>query len=188
MSEAVLAERTAEYVLKNRRAGWLKYALQVLAAEPYLRNALIGELCEDVRQELRQRLTGYEVAGEPGEWFTVDISCDDWGPLSVSLGNWKHDASSVAIGVYNDGERLSEASSVQIKDRLATKRSPWNRTGYSEWVWNISPNQNDWHDLNFLMRVAEARKAVVGEVAKDLLEVVDLLDDLLRRLANVEHR
>ena len=58
MSEGLLGEVTADYVLKNRENGWLKYALQVLAAGPYLRKALTGELCDDVKQSVEGRLSG----------------------------------------------------------------------------------------------------------------------------------
>ena len=56
MSEGLLGEVTATYVLKNRENGWLKYALQVLAAGPYLRSALIGELCEERKASAREAI------------------------------------------------------------------------------------------------------------------------------------
>ena len=127
MTEKLLGEVTATYVLKNRENGWLTYALQVLAAGPYLRSALIRELCEDVQQSLERRLPGHEVAVETNTWFSVDITRDVWGELGISLANWKDDASNVVIGVYNYGEDLSDTASAQIRDCLAKKRTPFHR-------------------------------------------------------------
>ena len=187
MSEGlgVLGEVTASYVLKNRENGWLEYALQVLAAGPYLRSELIRELCEDVRQALAER---HEVAvwtSEPRAWiwFSVNVTADVWRDLDVRLANWKHDASEVAISVYNDGDALSDAASAQIRSCLATKRSPWHRKRHPEWTWNIWPDRSDWSGPEFLLRVANEREVVVGEVTKDLLEIVELADDLLKRIA-----
>ena len=52
MSEQLLAKVTADYVLKNRENGWLKHSLHVLEAGPYIRYALIRELCTRLRNEL----------------------------------------------------------------------------------------------------------------------------------------
>lgn len=189
MSEGLLGEVTATYVLKNRENGWLKYALQVLAAGPYLRRTLISELCEDVRQSLERGLPGHKVAAEAGEgatWFSLDIRSDAWGEFGVSLGNWKEDASEVAIGVYNYGEGLSDTASARIEDCLATKRSPWNRKRHPRWIWNIWPDRWDWSHPDFLLRVADDREAVIGEVTKELLEIVELTDDVLNRVARAE--
>ena len=186
MSEGLLGEVTAAYVLKNRENGWLKYALQVLAAGPYLRSALIGELCQDVKQSVERRLSGYGVAAETGEvWFSVDIRRGAWGDLGVSLANWKTDASEVLISVYNYGEDLSDAASTAIKDCLG-KKSPFPRKRHPKYVWNIWPDLWNWSGPDFLLRVADEREAVVGEVTKDLLQVVELLDDPLKRLANAD--
>lgn len=188
MSEGLLGEVTATYVLKNRENGWLKYALQVVAAGPYLRRALIGELCADVRQSLERGLPGHKVAetGEGATWFTLDIRSDAWGELGVSLANWKEDASQVAIGVYNYGDALSDTASAHIKDCLATKRSPWDRKRYPRWVWNVWPDRWDWSHPDFLARVADDREAVIGEVTKDLLEIVELTDNVLKRVARAK--
>jgi len=186
MSEGLLGEVTATYVLKNRENGWLKYALQVLAAGPYLRSALIGELCEDVKQSVERRLSGYDVAAETGEdWFHVDISRDVWGDLGVSLANWKSDASEVLISAYNYGEELSDQASTAIKDCLG-KKSPFARKRHPEYVWNVWPDLWNWSGPDFLLRVADEREAVVGEVTKDLLQVVELIDGTLKRLANAD--
>ena len=177
MSEGLLGEVTAAYVLKNRKNGWLEYALQVLAAGPYLRHALIEELCTDVRQALEQRLPGHKVATDMGEantWFSVDVTRDVWGELGVSLGNWKHDASSIGVGVYNYGDGISHEASAQIRDCLATKQSPWNRKKHPRWVWNHP---------DFLARIVDDREGIVSEVAKELLEVVTLTDDVLQGVA-----
>lgn len=188
MSDGLLAEVTATCVLKNRENGWLRYALQVLAAGPYLRRALIGELCEDVSQSVERRLLGHRVAAATGEgWFSVDITRDAWGELGVSLANWKNDASEVAISVYNYGEEdLSDAASAQIRNCLAAKRSPWHRKRYPDWIWNIWPDLSNWSGPEFLARVADEREAVVGEVSKDLLEIVELTDDVLNLLAKAD--
>ena len=187
MSEGLLGEVTATYVLKNRENGWLRYALQVLAAGPYLRRALIGELCEDVRQSIERRLSGHKVATETDEGsFSIDVTRDVWGELGVSLANWEDDASAVAIGVYNYGDDLSGGASAQIRDCLATKKSPWNRKRHPEWTWNIWPDRWNWSHPEFLMRVVDDREVVVGEVTKDLLEIVELTDGVLRRLAKAD--
>lgn len=186
MGERLLAEVTAEYVWKNRKNGWLKYALQVLAAGPHLRSKLIGRLCKDVRKTLKKRLPGHKVWEEDKEdpWFEVCVTRDAWGELCVGLANWKHDSSEVAIGVYSE-IALTDAASAEIKACLATKRRPWNRQRHSEWVWNIWPDQWSWCDPEFLLRVAEDTEVVVGEVAKDVVEVVELVDEVLTRVAKV---
>ena len=189
MSERLLAEVIAEYVLKNRENGWLKYALQVLAAGPYIRHALIRELCDDVRTSLAQRLPDHNVAAEPGDiegWFSVDITQEAWGQLGISLGNWKTDASEVAIGVYNYdcGTDLSDVASGRIRECLGTKRTPWNRRRHPQWIWNIWPDwSTDWTNWSspvFLMRIADEREAVVAEVGNDMVEVVELADQVLK--------
>ena len=188
MSERLLAEVTAEYVLKNRENGWLKYALQVLAAGPYIRGALIKELCEDVRKSLEQRVPGHKVAAESGQedWFSVDITREVWGQLGVSLGNWKADASEVAIGVYNYGAALSDAASERIRECLATKRGPWNRKKHPDWIWNIWPDWWNWSDPVFLLRIADDREVVVAEVANDMVEVMELIDGVLTALGKAD--
>ena len=191
MSEGLLGEVTATYVLKNRENGWLKYALEVLAAEPYLRTALIGELCKYVRKSLERRLPGYEIAvwtDESRTWFSVDITHDGWGDFGVSLGNWKVDASDVAIGVYNYGNALDGTASAQIRDCLATKKSPWHKKRDPKWIWNVWLDQDrrNWSRPDFLMRIADDRAVVVGEVTKDLLEIVELAGDVLKRIAQAD--
>ena len=191
MSEGLLGEVTATYVLKNRENGWLKYALQVLAAGPYLRSAMIGELCEDVKQSVGRRLPGHVVAvdtnaGEGAVWFSVNITRDVWGELGVSLANWKTDASEVLISVYNYGEKLSGTASAQIEDRLAKKTKPFHRKREPSYIWNIWPDQWNWSHPEFLVRVVDDREVLVGEVTKDLLEVVDLADGVLKRLAKAD--
>ena len=189
MSDELLGEVTAAYVLKNRENGWLKYALQVLVAGPHLRRALLAELCEDVRESLERGLPGYKVAvetGEGGPWFTVDVRRKAWGELGLTLGNWKVDASDVAIGVYNYGDALSDTALAQIEDCLAKKRSPWNRKRYPRWIWNIWQDRRDWGQPEFLVRVAEDREAVVGEVTKELLEIVELTDGVLKRVGKAD--
>ena len=186
MSDGLLGEVTADYVLKNQQNGWLRYALQVLAAEPYLRKALIGELCEDVKQSLEQQLSGYEVAAETGEgWFSVDITRVVWGDLGVSLANWKTDASEVLISVYNYGEKLSATAMAEIKDCLANK-GPFARKRHPKYVWNIRPDRWNWSGPDFLLRVADEREVVVGEVTKDLLEIVELTDSALKGVAKAD--
>ena len=191
MSEGLLGEVTATYVLKNRENGWLKYALQVLAAGPYLRSAMIGELCEDVKQSVGPRLPGHEVAvetstGEEAVWFSVNITRDSWGELGVTLGNWKTDASEVLISVYNYGEDLSDAASAQIEDCLRKKKTPMHRRREPNYIWNIWPDQWNWSHPEFLVRILDEREAVVGEVTKEVLQVVELVDGVLKRLANTD--
>ena len=187
MSEGLLGEVTATYVLKNRGNGWLRYALQVLAAEPYLRRALIGELCEDIKQSVEPQLSGHKVAAETGEvWFSVDIRRDVWGELGVSLANWKTDASEVLISVYNYGEDLSDTASAQLKDCLDKKRTPFRRKREPKYIWNMWPDLWDWSHPEFLVRVVDDREVVVGEVTKYLLEIVELVDDVLIRLAKAD--
>ena len=187
MSEALLGQVTATHVLKNRENGWLKYALQVLAAGPYLRSAMIDELCEHVKQSVGRRLPGHEVAvtitGEGAFWFSVDITHDAWGGLGISLANWKTDASEVLISVYNYGEGLSGTASAQIEDRLAKKKKPFHRKREPKYVWNIWPDQWNWSHPEFLVRIVDETEVVVGEVTKDLVGVVELVDGLLNRLA-----
>ena len=191
MSEGLLGEVTATWVLKNRENGWLKYALQVLAAGPYLRSAMIGELCEDVKPSLERRLPGHDVAAdttinEGAIWFSVDITRDVWGELGVSLANWKTDASEVAISVYNYGEDLSGTASAQIRDCLAKKRTPFHRKREPKYVWNVWLDRRNWANPEFLVRLVDDREVVVGEVTKDLLEIVELTDDVLKRLAKAD--
>ncbi len=196
MSERLLGEVTAAYVLKNGSNGWLEYALQVLAAGPYLRRELVGELCQDVQHALEQRLEGHEVdkvtteVGEGGIWFSVDVTRDAWGDLGVTLCNWKDDARNVGIGVYNYGDRVGSGASAQIRDCLAKKRPPWNRKREPRWMWNIWPDLWNWSPPDFLARIADDRerehKVVAGEVAKEVLEVVDLMDDVLKRVAEAD--
>ena len=189
MSDSELAKVTAEYVFKNRENGWLKYALQVLAAEPYLRQTVIFELCEDVKEELENRLDGYNVWVEleqtlwsddagGSDWFSVTVLCEDWGDWSVTLSNWKEDASQIAISVYGDGESKLAAA---ITDQLTTLRQPWTQKRHPDYVWNIWSHQKSWRDPYFLQRVADAttKKGVVAEVAKEIAEVVELVDDVL---------
>ena len=113
----------------------------------------------------------------------MDITRDVWGELGVSLANWENDASEVLISVYNYGEDLSDAVSAQIKDTLAKKSRPFDRKKEPQYVWNIWPDLWDWSQPEFLARVVDHREVVVGEVSKDLLEVVGLADATLRRLA-----
>ena len=185
MSEGLLGEVTATYVLKNRE--WLRYALLVLAAEPYLRRALIGELCEDIKESVERRLSGHKAAAETGEgWFSVDIRRDVWGELGVSLANWKTDASEVLISVYNYGEDLSDTASAQIKDSLAKRSTPFRRKREPKYIWNMRPDLWDWSHPEFLMRVVDDREVVVGEVTKELLELVELTDGVLTHLAKAD--
>ncbi len=191
MSEGLLGEVTANYVLKNRDNGWLTYALQVLAAGPHLRWKLICELCDDVRRALEGRLPEHEVTVEIDDtetWFSVDVRGDAWGELGVTLGNWKFDASEVAVSVYSFGDVPSGAASAQIKDCLATKRSPWHRKRYPQWIWNVWPERWNWSKPDFLSRVADDREALVGEVTNDVMEIVEITDDLLRQMAKADSR
>ena len=48
MSDGMSGEVAAEYILKNRANGWLKYAVHVLEAAPYIRRTLFAELRQDV--------------------------------------------------------------------------------------------------------------------------------------------
>ena len=116
----------------------------------------------------------------------MDITRDVWGELGITLTNWKDDASEVAIGVYNYGDVLSGAASAQIKDCLATRRAPWNRKKHPQWLWNIWPDRWDWSHPDFLLRIADDREVVVGEVTKDLMEIVELTDEVLKRVAKAE--
>ena len=184
MSERLLAEVTAEYVWKNRENGWLKYALRVLAAEPYLRSKLIGRLCRKVRQTIQKRLPGHNVeVGEANVWFSVDVTRETWGDLGVCLGNWKVDASQVVISIYNWGSHLPNAATAEIKECLAERWQPRHSKREPRYVWYIRPERSSWRDPEFLLRVAEDTEVVVGEVAKDVVEVVELVDDVLTRVA-----
>ena len=116
----------------------------------------------------------------------MDITSDAWGDLGVSLVNWKTDASEVAIGVYNYGEDLSGTASAQIKDCLAKKRAPFHRKREPEYIWNIWPDRWNWSHPEFLVRIVDDREGVVGEVTKDLLEMVELTDEVLTRLAKAD--
>ncbi|MXW49276.1 MAG: hypothetical protein F4X81_12235 [Gammaproteobacteria bacterium] len=186
MSEEVLAA-TAEYVLKNRENGWLKYALQVLAAGPHIRNALIRELCADLEKALkREKRLGYDLEVErsdtddPDGWFSVDVTREGvWDELGVSLGNWKRDASEVAFGVYNYGAKLNEAASEQIRECLSSKNRAWPSKRYPQWIWNVFSGQVNWNDPLFLMRVASEREIVVSELANSMVEVIELVDEAL---------
>ena len=182
MSEKFLAEETAEYVLKNRENGWLKYALQVLAAGPHIRSALIRELCADLRKELQHQLEGDFVVeqDDTGDWITVDVTHEDhWDELGVSLANWKVDASQVAIGVYNYGAALNKAASERIRRRLASKSYAWHQKRYPQWIWNIWLDQSDWSDPLFLTRISDEREIVVAELANTMVELIGLVDDAL---------
>lgn len=57
MSDSVSGEIAAEYILKNRANGWLKYAVQVLEAVPYIRRTLFAELRQDVVARLQARFS-----------------------------------------------------------------------------------------------------------------------------------
>lgn len=184
MSESLLAETTAEYVLKNRENGWLKYALQVLAAGPHIRSALIGELCVDLEEALkREKRLGYDLdveRGDSGDWFSVDVTREGfWDKLGVSLGNWKRDASEVAFGVYNYGGKLNEAALERIRECLSSKNRAWPSKRYPQWIWNVFSGQVNWSDPLFLMRVANEREIVVSEVANSMVEVIGWVDEAL---------
>ena len=183
MSEEVLAA-TAEYVLKNRENGWLKYALQVIAAGPYIRSALIGELCKDLEEALKcENRMGNDLdveRSDSGDWFSVDVTREDvWDKLGVSLGNWKRDASEVAFGVYNYGAKLNEADSERIRECLSSKNRAWPSKRYPQWIWNVFSGQVNWSDPLFLMRVANEREIVVSEVANSMVEVIGWVDEAL---------
>ena len=187
MSDGLLGEVTATYVLKNRE-NWLKYALQVLAAGPFMRSAMIGELCDEVTKSVGRRLPGHDVAvqttmREGTIWFRVDITRDVWGDLGVTLANWKTDASEVLVSIYNYGEDLSGVASAQIEDCLKKKTKPFRRRREPKYVWNIWPDQWNWSHPGFLVRIADEREVVVDEVTKELLATVELADGVLERLA-----
>ena len=73
------------------------------------------------------------------------------------------------------------------RDSLAKKGSALpSKKRFPGYIWNIRPDRWDWSHPDFLLRVAEERKVVVGEVTKDLLEIVELTDDVLKRLAKAD--
>ena len=174
MSEKLLAEVTADYVLKNRESGWLTcFAGSRIGAVPDWRRVLLAELCVDVRERVAERLTDHCVElrhGADSWWFWLAVTQSGWGELGVGLRNWKEgasgkaDGSGVTIGVYNDSEHaLGDAASLRIRDALGKHAFP--RTKEPKWIGNIWLDQWNWKDVGFLIRVAEEREAVVGEVA-----------------------
>ena len=66
MSDSVSGEVAAEYILKNRANGWLKYAVQVLEAVPYIRRTLFAELRQDVIARLQARFSGEDRKSNQG--------------------------------------------------------------------------------------------------------------------------
>lgn len=50
----------------------------------------------------------------------------------------------------------------------------------------IWPDWWNWSDPEFLVRVVDDRQAVGGEMTKDLLDMVELIDDVLVRLAKAD--
>ena len=116
----------------------------------------------------------------------MNVTREAWGDLLVGLANWKEDASQVAIGVYNSGTKLTDDAAAEIRACIATKRRPWNQKSEPEWVWAILADPQNWRETEFLLRVAEDTDVVVGDVANDVVEFVELVDDVLTRVAKVE--
>lgn len=67
---------------------------------------------------------------------------------------------------------------------LGVSLANWNDASEeSKNIWNIWPDRWDWSHPEFMMRILDGREVVVGEVTKDPLDIVELTDDVLKRLA-----
>jgi len=81
--------------------------------------------------------------------------------------------------VYNDGDDLKEATSERTRKCLSSKSHTWHRKRYQRWIWNIWPDQSNWNDPRFLMRIADEREIVVAEVANSMVKVIEFVDEAL---------
>jgi len=195
MRDSVLGEAIADQIFRNREAGWLTHAIEVLEAGPHLRRRLLSQLRHDVRESLSESLPGHDVADNDlgdGWWFLVDVAHAEWGEFRIGLCNWKWDASQVGIGVYNPqfkgltvdeiGAKVPKAMVSRIKE--AMKPGVWTGTRIGrEFVTNVSMSPSDWSAPSFLLGVANRRLEVVNDVRRQVMNVVGQVDALLRECA-----
>ena len=197
MNDEVLGEVIAGQIRRNRGAGWLRHAVDVMEASPYLRRDLIEELAgvprsgevpdgsSSVAARLREVLPGRDHRVEARRWsdsgwfFIVDVKHREWGDVRVGLANWTENASLVGIGVYSSGENDMDGRVVE-RLREAMKPRVWVRTLVDrQWV-NVSTNPRDWGTPAFLRRIVEDPKRVAGDVAQQVAKVVTQVDPILR--------
>lgn len=193
MSESVSGEVAAEYILKNRANGWLKYAVHVLEAAPYIRRTLLTELRQDVVGRLEARFSGTNrknIEVESSEfdvwWFSITVSRKQWGDFQISLENWEHDGREVAISVFCEGAKQPAARTRErIRETLATLRYAWHRKKHADYIWNVWAEHSDWSTPELLLRLVdeEERQFVASQVEQDIAAVVNTMDETLMKLA-----
>ena len=193
MSDAVSGEVAAQYILENRTNGWLKYAVHVLEAAPYIRRTLIAELRQDVAGRLRARFLDEDrkyIDVESSEnddwWFSIDITRKQWGSFQVCLANWQDDGREIAISVYHEGTRQpGTRTRERIRKTLAELRYAWHRKKHSDYLWNVWAEHSDWSTPGFLLRLVdeEERQTVASEVEQEIAAVVNAMDETLVKCA-----
>lgn len=183
----------AEYILKNRQNGSLKYAVHVLEAAPYIRKALLDDLLEETVKRLRAPqllMKGTTVDRHDDDWwFSINVRRQKWGSFCISVANWKDDASEVAISVCHTAEsELANEVQELIHGRLSGFRSAWHRKRWPNYVSNVWAQESNWGDPAFLLRLVDEaeRYVVVGEVERDIVDVVKTMNKTLVRCAKGE--
>lgn len=189
MSDAVSGEVAAQYILENRANGWLKYAVHVLEAAPYIRRTLFAELRQDVAGRLRVRFSSEDrkhIEVESSEiddwWFWIAVTRKQWGSLQVCLANWQDDGREIAISVYHEGTRQpGTRTRERIRGALGELRYAWHRKKHSDYLWNVWAEHADWSTPGFLRRLVdeEERQTVASEVEQDIAAVVNAMDETL---------
>lgn len=179
----LLGEATAEYILKNRESGWLVNAIHVLESGQFIRRQLLMELRTVIRDGLEKALPDHGVTewyDDQDFWFSTDMTHEDWADFSVSLANWKWDASEVAIGVYHEkADSVNPKSVRRIQEAMGTQA--WRRTrgNSGNWITNVWLPSSDWSKPAFLLRIVEERDGVADEVVREFCGVVERVSDAL---------
>ena len=194
MNDGVSGEVAAEYIIKNRATGWLKYAVHVLEAAPHIRRTLFAELRQDVVGRLQARFSGedhkhIEVEGSKDDdwWFSITVSRKQWGNFQICLANWKDDGREIAISVYHEGAKQPGARTRErIRGTLVKLRYAWHRKNYADYLWNVWAEHSNWSTPGFLVRLVdeEERQTVASEVEQDIAAVVKTMDETLVKCAN----
>ena len=197
MNDGVSGEVAAEYIMKNRANGWLKYAVHVLEAAPYIRRTLFAELRQDVAERLQARYSGKDskhIDVESSEyddwWFWITVSRKQWHSFEVCLANWKDDGREIAISVHREGaKQLGDRTRERIRGALAKHGYTWHRKTHADYVWNVWAEHSNWSTPGFLLRLVdeEERQSVAAEVEQDIAAVVNTMDETLVKCAKGGH-
>ena len=190
MNDPVALKTVEDFALKSESD--LQTALLVAEAVPRMRERIVTEFLQELRQRLAQKIPkGWEVQKDVPNVFAAR-----YAGISISQARWKERycinleaqefGKDAVIGVWRDRDTIRGGPNPDMLDRFLQAKWPGKSNRWWEWYQRVPSEYGHWHGAEALVRMRFKTRETVVYFDSRMLKAAEVASTLLNEMTPVK--